>query len=81
MTNCKEFCQVFLELGVPHVISFEVEDKNIEKDDRCHLIDNDKDKAVLSNELKLFRVLEYMRCFSLNLYPAFLEDQTVFKAI
>jgi hypothetical protein len=22
MTNCKEICQVFIDLGVPHVISF-----------------------------------------------------------
>ena len=35
MTNCKEICQVFIDLGVPHVISFNAEfkkEKNPEKD-------------------------------------------------
>ena len=27
------------------------------------------------------KVLEFMREFALNLYPAFLEDQTVYKAV
>ena len=33
MTNCEEFCKVFLDLGVPHVISFRLIEKH---DDCCH---------------------------------------------
>ena len=52
--NCSEFCDVLIELGVAHVISFEIKnDENIEEREKYRSIDlnNTKYTKRLNNEI------------------------------
>lgn len=67
MTNCEEICQVFIDLGVPHVVSFNQGNLN----NTC-VMDTNIDSA-----FRLYQAQVYMREFVLNFYPEIMEFQTI----
>ena len=71
MTNCDDICKVFIDLGVPHVVSFNQGNLN-----NTQVLDSNIDSS-----FKIFQAQIYMRDFLLNFYPNIMQCQTISKAL
>ena len=74
MTNCQEMSQVFIDLGVPHVISFSASYSS-------KLKENDKYEKVIDQYRRENEIINFQKEFSMNFYPLIVDDLMIVKAI